>query len=73
MLERLVLWMEHKTNTLHVLCRLITVLQWYDWVWRRVFCRGVTTKVQLVHQVFLERKRKSVKKKFHELNDNNGE
>jgi len=72
MFKRLHSWMEHNTNPLHILGKLITSLMWYDQVWRRVFCREQTTKEQLIHQVFLEKKRKSVAKKFNELNGDGG-
>lgn len=72
MLKRLHNWTVHNTNPLHILCRLITGLMWYDKVWSWVFCRKHTTKEQLVHQAFLERKRKSIDKKFNELNGDGG-
>ena len=50
-------WIMHKTNPLHFLCRVITLLDWYEWMWSKFFGVKRITKKQIVESITKARKR----------------
>lgn len=67
-IKRMRTTVEHHSNPLHVLCRFIDVLLYYDKIWRRCFCR-TTKKEGLTHEdavriAILRMKKKRLQKKF---------
>lgn len=52
-------WLEHKTNPLQVLCRVLDLVPFYEKLWRGIFCKnrsGGLSREDLVELVRLRNK-----------------
>ena len=68
-------WLEHKTNPLHVWCRMIGLHHLYDKIWKRLFCpenKKILTNGDLITLTRLVDKKKRLlreKKKLLEIKE----